>query len=973
MSYNLGLQARQHRKEILDAKKQKHSFDRTHVSGSRSVSHVQPPVDVTSSLPQKNTGVSITNKSQSPGYAEHTFQTRIDRRTSITGKQSTTTNSSGTSNANSYSLATPSSRLDKGKGIAIGTWSSVQNPHIGLRCSSAKNSSFSSPSFLVPPNSLLSHGSTLLEPTLPVNMISSGTVQRSKRKSNLHHQSRSSANTSQINIDIVRAKGFTQARKRCKDILDAKISKRRHTSNGNQSGQNINATRFDFSETHRFDFDAEDDDTNDNSRRGISTEYIDEGDPIYPCQSCGAMLWYSETLRGSGKGKSGSYTLCCKGGKISLPVFPKDPPELLMKLYTGNHPKSKHFLDNIRRYNTMFSFTSMGGRVDKEANKGRGPNVFRIQGENCHRLGGLVPVGDSPPIFSQMYIYDTTNEVEHRLNAVSKDNPSSSRKIQPLDKDLIKEIKEMLDACNPLVDTFRLARDRYEENPSESFKLKLIGTREKDGRTYCLPTAPEIAALVPGDIDYSFDKRDIIIESHSGDLQHISELHPQYLALQYPLIFAYAEDGYCVDIYHNNVEDLTTSKASKVTMRQFFAYMIQHRPHLQSLLLKSRKLFQQFLVDAYTMIESEKISYIRFNQGNLRSESYDRLVKAVNEGNTEATYLGQRVILPSSFTGSSRYMMQNYLDAMAICKKFGYPDLFITFTCNPKWPELVRVLADERLSPEDAGDYIARMFKMKLDRLMKTFKEDHLFGKVEAYVYTIEFQKRGLPHAHICLFLGADYKLPEPADIDRIISAEILDEETQPDLHKLVTDSMMHGPCGKANPNSPCMVETNSCSKNFPKEFIEHTTVDKDGYPVYRRRDNGRSVLKSNVPLDNSYVVPYNGTLLKMFQAHMNTEWCNQHGSIRYLFKYMNKGPDPVTAGVYDEEKDEIKDFFDARYLSACEADWRIYAFDIHERYPAVIRLPYHLEKQQNVVFDPDTFEECVLESQSVNSTKFLM
>lgn len=276
---------------------------------------------------------------------------------------------------------------------------------------------------------------------------------------------------------------------------------------------------------------------------------------------------------------------------------------------------------------------------------------------------------------------------------------------------------------------FRMARDRFQHNPDERFKLKLIGTRQTDGRNYNLPTAPEIAALVPGDIDLSFDKRDIVIESHSGQLQRISELHPQYLALQYPLIFAYAEDGYRIDIPHNNVKD---GKVKNVTMREFFAYMIQERPKLPRLLLKSRKLLQQFLVDAYTMVESERIAYIRFNQVNLRSETYNNLVKAVNEGNTETSYLGQRIILPSSFTGSSRYMMQNYLDAMSLCKAFGYPDLFITFTCNPKWPELIRILEDESLNPEDRADYLARMFKIKLDRLINDFKEGHIFGEVEA-------------------------------------------------------------------------------------------------------------------------------------------------------------------------------------------------------------------------------------------------
>ncbi|GKD21418.1 hypothetical protein Tco_1223121, partial [Tanacetum coccineum] len=81
------------------------------------------------------------------------------------------------------------------------------------------------------------------------------------------------------------------------------------------------------------------------------------------------------------------------------------------------------------------------------------------------------------------------------------------------------------------------------------------------------------------------------------------------------------------------------------------------------------------------------------------------------------------------------------------------------------------------------------------------------------------------------------------------------------------------------------------------------------------------------------------------YQAHIKVEWCNQFGSIKYLFKYITKGPDRVTATVEDEEKDEIKDYLDCRYLSSCEAAWRIFKFDIHHRFPAVERLPFQLEK----------------------------
>ncbi|XP_057247390.1 uncharacterized protein LOC130589407 [Beta vulgaris subsp. vulgaris] len=161
-----------------------------------------------------------------------------------------------------------------------------------------------------------------------------------------------------------------------------------------------------------------------------------------------------------------------------------------------------------------------------------------------------------------------------------------------------------------------------------------------------------------------------------------------------------------------------------------------------------------------------------------------------------------------------------------------------------------------------------------------------------------------------------------------------------------------------SNTNAPCM-DQKKCTKHFPKRFIDETKVDEEGYPVYRRRDNGISVEKNGVHLDNRFVVPYNPQLLRKYRAHINVEWCNQSRSIKYLFKYINKGYDRVTAAAYqnrnssdDPQKiDEIKMYYDCRYISACEAVWRIYGFPIHHRTPAVERLSFHLPGEQMVVY----------------------
>jgi hypothetical protein len=196
---------------------------------------------------------------------------------------------------------------------------------------------------------------------------------------------------------------------------------------------------------------------------------------------------------------------------------------------------------------------------------------------------------------------------------------------------------------------------------------------------------------------------------------------------------------------------------------------------------------------------------------------------------------------------------------------------------------------------------------------------------------------------------------PSPSNIDKIISAEIPDKQDDLEGYMAVQNFMMHGPCGEANHKSVYMID-GKCSKHFPKMFSQETTVDEEGYPVYRRKNDGRIVQKDSVQLDNRYVVPYNRDLIVKYQAHINVEWCNKSRSIKYLFKYIHKGDDKAMAKlIATQNNDEIQMYLDARYLSAGEASWRILGFELQHREPSVQRLQFHLQNEQVVVFPDST------------------
>lgn len=215
-------------------------------------------------------------------------------------------------------------------------------------------------------------------------------------------------------------------------------------------------------------------------------------------------------------------------------------------------------------------------------------------------------------------------------------------------------------------------------------------------------------------------------------MQRISDLHPMYMSLQYPLLFPYGEYGYDEKIPYFVTEN-SKIKMECMTMREFYAYQLQTRPTEGMTIIKSGTLLHQYIVDAYTATEQERLRFIRLNQKKLRAELYTNVCDSFESGDTDAAQLGKKVILPSSFTGGPRYMSEKYEDAMAISRWYGNPNLFITFTANPNWVELKEHLeAYGGDSSNSRPDLECRVFKLKLDEMMADFKKGVYFPKPAA-------------------------------------------------------------------------------------------------------------------------------------------------------------------------------------------------------------------------------------------------
>jgi hypothetical protein len=289
-------------------------------------------------------------------------------------------------------------------------------------------------------------------------------------------------------------------------------------------------------------------------------------------------------------------------------------------------------------------------------------------------------------------------------------------------------------------------------------------------------------------------------------------------------------------------------------------------------------------------VEWCRLRFIRVNQPTLRAETYNGVVDAVRNGAVGAD-IGRSMTRPSTFIGGKRNMHQLFQDAMAIVRDLGHPTYFVTMACNPAWPEITRELPrDPRTgvvigTATDHPDLLARVFHMKLKALINDLTKNEYFGEVIGRVHTIGSQKRGLPHAHLLLIIKPAYRPRNAEDIGRIVSAEIPDPEANPALYDTVTTCMLHGHC---SPDRACFQQGSEvCKKKFPKPFGKESHMEDEGYPLYRRRDNGKRTVKmvNGRPcvFDNRHVVPYNPGVSRKYNCHLNVEVTSGINAVKYI------------------------------------------------------------------------------------------
>ncbi|UYV67029.1 hypothetical protein LAZ67_4003689 [Cordylochernes scorpioides] len=450
-------------------------------------------------------------------------------------------------------------------------------------------------------------------------------------------------------------------------------------------------------------------------------------------------------------------------------------PRVKPLLLSGENSDSVHFLRNIRKYNSCFQMTSFG--AENQTHSVTFPTTFSIQGQVYHRIGSLMPSENQPSRFLQIYFVGNDDDDDD----IQTDR--RCQQIQGVRRNIVQGLQRMLHQHNLLVQQFKTA---LENLPSDAYRVVENADRTPPGqhpRRYNAPTANEVAVVLAGN---QFGSRDIVLHQRDNLLQHVSDTHRFYDALQYPLIFWKGQEGYSF-----------------------------HIPQIDP------------------------------NTRQPLSKSYIHLRDALStDANINPNSLGQRIILPSSFVNSPRYLAEYTQDAFCYVRKFGRPDLFITFTSNPSWEELSAALLPGQ-KQLDRHDITARVFRQKLVKFIGALTKGQLYGATVAWMYSVEWQKRGLPHAHILVWLANKLR---PTQIDSVICAEFPDPIQDPLLYNIVVKNMIHGPCGEYNPVSPCM-KNSSCSKKYPKQFLLETQTNVLQARILTGSFRGEEVLIPRIPI----------------------------------------------------------------------------------------------------------------------------
>ena len=389
-------------------------------------------------------------------------------------------------------------------------------------------------------------------------------------------------------------------------------------------------------------------------------------------------------------------TFCCRNGKQILPRLPQYPDYFLDVVEQWRRQNSFF----VRKLNNLFSFTAIG----VTGGFARGIwGAVAITGRVYHRL--LSP--ETGAHSWRWFLYDShgRNEAAERLQ------------VPP---DLVEATRRMLEERNPFLRSVRSAIETTEE---QSYSIHL----DQD------PAGGEVAALISAHNLAEVRGRKIVVRNRNTNREDFVDLlSPSYEPLQYPVLFPCGTAGWSVQ------------NPQRLSQINWYKSRLLQEPRFKLF----GRLACEYLVDMYSRVEEQRLQFL--HQG--RQEQYSR-VRNFRDPHVQAAAVDPSIptlenSIPASFLGSREWSSKQVADSLALAREYGKPSLFVTVTTNPNWPEILEMLEPGQKAL-DIPVVVARVFHARLMNMISWMRKN--FKDVAYIVRVTEFQKRGLPHAHILL------------------------------------------------------------------------------------------------------------------------------------------------------------------------------------------------------------------------------
>ena len=671
----------------------------------------------------------------------------------------------------------------------------------------------------------------------------------------------------------------------------------------------VNTMEFDDSKAHRKEYD-----------KIVNARKVMNGKNALACRRYRAnntishrmkieQTWNKPCKYGCGKIHLSSSTAselkhCCGGGMLL-----QDHPLPMQPLA----PEIVNLLCNDLQYMSQASASinnmlSMCASPVKNNHGGGWENDMR--GHHCVKINGRIqhyfPKSNNSTDPSGGLSYFMFDSPEAMLNHATQLNAAGreGRSYGTINNDYINVIKNTLQRTNPYARALRSLGSQIEHNNYTNLKASIHGGMEHF----------EVANVTS--FDSTSQRVCVKVDINTGETNLIQLTSPTLEPITYPLLFNYGEDGW--GMYKKQYIKYLPYLRSRILMpdklddKTFLMLPSALYPH--ELIPCSRwqgfaRLSQVYMVDMVSRHTDFTLTWIQKNQRLIMHRTVEPTVAADESDNDELqendaqppvivnTDDDDSVYLPSSFHGGRRHLRSCAISALVIMSELGPATGFLTLTCNIDWIEIKSQLLLGQTA-FDRPDIVCPVFQKRKAALLHNLKNGVYFpGEVVYIMHVIEFQKRGLPHAHI-VFRLSDHpdsndeakllkycddmvtaQMPVlPAEDDNSITANINRKYVE-----LVTTKMIHH-CAVA-PNGCKKTHDSQCKRRYSDtaDPIMYTSF-KNGYPVYKRpRPEDRRV------------VPHNKSILIAWDGHANYEFASDFRSILYLFKYLYKGPKPVS------------------------------------------------------------------------------